>query len=574
MSAAIRSAWSRPPEKFFFCPGRDAGLSTLAPLPAMWRTRPRARLAAASVSAFPEISERIADHIDTHFRRRAFRAGIETTTVPVLLEDMVADGHFLSVGGKWLLSGAAGTRLRNRYLWKNEGRRDTDAETAEFFGRVQAEDPPSPPVYLGDTGTLPFVVDLRNGTNFYHFVTETLGQLCAIDHAGFAGPVHIHLKGEEVRPFIRAWVEALFPRLRGRVRFLTKRASYPHALSVLNGRHYYYQTAEKLIPSLDHLAPSSHFWKGREPDRNSQAVFAMNACDEMLVRLNATAHDLIKDGDWSHLPRRFWVARKSERNREMAGEAELIADLSKRGFAVVHFEDLSPLEQVAIMARAEVMISYHGAGFANMLFAGKDTHCIEIGTLQTCLFRWQDFMPHALASGCRYTSLFADYNIDDPEAGVDDRRGKALAPVALGRAGRAKVLGFIDAILGRVRVANLARLQELTDLLSRLEDYDALKRLLDAHPGAEKLDPDLMILRANALQGTGESGGAFDALLRAWRDTGDRPFLLERLILLGRDLGRDTAGLEAEHAAVFEKRAPVLKRKLRRYNASDELPVT
>ncbi|WP_371154920.1 glycosyltransferase 61 family protein [Jannaschia sp. 2305UL9-9] len=567
MNAAIRKSWSRPPEDFFFCPGIDPGLSTLAPLPPMWRTRPRARLAAGSVSAYPEVSERITDHIDTHFRRRAFRAGIETTTIPVLLEDVVADGHFLSVGGKWLLTGAAGTRLRNRYAWKNEGRRDTDAETSAYFARLQADDPPPPPVTNRPPSTLPFVIDLRNGTNFYHFLTETVGQLCAVDTQDFAGPVHIHTKGEEVRPFIRAWVEALFPRLRGRVRYLTRRASYDRALSVLNSRHYYYQTSERVIPSLDQHAPDSHFWKGRDPDRNSQAVFAMNSCDQSMVRLRETAHRLIADGDWSHLPRRFWVGRKSDRNREMAGETALTEQLAKRGFSVVYFEDLSPLEQVAIMARAEVMMSYHGAGFANMLFAGKDTHCIEVGTLQTCLYRWQDFMPHALASGCRYTSLFADYNVDDPQDALEDRQGKSLAPVALGPVGQAKVLGFVDALLGRVRVANLQRLQELADLLARLEDYEALKRLLDAHPGAEKLDPDLMILRANALQGTGDPGGAFDALAAAWQATGDRPFLLERLILLGRDLGRDTRASEAEHAAAFEKRATLLARKLRRQAA-------
>ncbi|MGB3409131.1 MAG: glycosyltransferase family 61 protein [Jannaschia sp.] len=567
--ASIRDTWTDAPEEFFFCPGRDPGLSLLAPLPQMWRTIPRARLAAASVSQAPQIAARIASHIDTHFKRRAFRAGIEMRTVPVVADGLAADGHFLSVGGKWLLSGAAGTRLRNRYVWKNEGLRDADAETVAFFSRVQAESPAAPPVTQDATDALPFVIDARNGTNFYHFLTETLGQLCIVDRDDYAGEVHIHLKGEEVRGFIRDWVDQIFPRLRGRLHFETGRKTYGRALTVLNARHYYYQTDDSVIPSLDHLAPDSHFWKGRLADRNSVGVLAMNSCDEMMVRLRETAFRRIADGSWDHLPRRFWVGRKSERQRDMAGEAELVAEMTRRGFATVYFEDLSPLEQVAIMSRAEVMASYHGAGFANMVFAGPQTHCIEIGTLQTCLFRWQDFMPHVLASGCRYTSLFGDYNLEDPEKDIDDRRGKALAPVALGVGGQARALGFIDAILGRVRVASVSRFSELAELLSMLEDHGALHRLFDTHKGIERKDPDLMILLANALQGTGDEDTAFDRLLEAWQATGDRPFLLERLILLGREIGRPTERQLSEHAQKYPTRAKLLTRKLRRRARGD-----
>ena len=563
MIAPLREQWTTPPEEFFFCPGRDRGLHLLAPLPLMWRNLPRARLAGASVSESPEIAERIESHVETHFKRRSFRAGIEMATVPVMAENLVADGHFLSIGGKWLLSGAAGTRLRNRYAWKNEGVRDADAETIAFFDAVQAEAPPAPPVTSLPTGALPFVVDARNGTNFYHFLTETLGQLCLVDTDDFTGEVFIHLKGEEVRDFIRAWVDQIFPRLVGRVHFETGRKTYDRALTVLNARHYYYQCGADVIPSLDHLAPDTHFWKGRSADRNSQGVLAMNSCDQMLLRLREKALERVADGNWDHLPRRFWVGRKSERQRDMAGESELVEEMRRRDFAVVYFEDLSPLEQVAIMSRAEVMASYHGAGFANMLFAGENTHCIEVGTLQTCLFRWQDFMPHVLASGCRYTSLFGDYNIPDPEE-ADERRGKSLAPVALGKAGQARALGFIDAILGRVRVASLKRFTELAELLSRLEDHGALRRLFETHRGVEKKDPDLMILWANALEGTSDTAGAFDALTAAWEMTGDRPFLLERLILLGCEIGRDTGPFETHHAARYPKRNALLERKIRR----------
>ncbi|MEL6585550.1 MAG: glycosyltransferase family 61 protein [Pseudomonadota bacterium] len=560
----IQDAWTAPPEDFFHSPGVDAGLHILTPLPQMWRVQPKARIAATSASAYPNIAAQITSHIERHFKRRAFRSGIEFATVPVLADHLCADGHFLSVNGKWLLSGAAGTRLRNRYAWKNEGVRDADAAVAAYFADVQAMDPPPPPISGKVTRHLPFVIDTRNGTNFYHFLTETLGQLWVVDHDDFEGPVHIHTKGEDVRPFLGAWIDALYPRLSGRVSFKREAEVYDQALTVLNGRHYYYQSGEAVMPSVDALAPDSHYWKGRVPDRNSMGVLAMNSCDEMLRRLRELGHARLADGDWDHLPRRFWVGRKSDRVRAMAGEAALIDALTTRGFAVVYFEDFTPLEQVALMARAEVMISYHGAGFANMVFAGPETHCIEIGTLQTCHFRWADFMPHVLASGCRYTSFFADYNIDNPQDGVDDRRGKDLASVALGDGGRAKLLQYLDAILGQVGLGSKAQFRDIADLLSRTEDHRALRRLFQAHVGAEEGDADLTILKANALIGTGALQDGFLALETAWQLTGNRPFLLERLILLGRELGRDTRRLEDLHGQNYPQHTQRLSRKMRR----------
>lgn len=555
--------WQRPAAEMFFAPGVDPGLSTLAPLPRMWRSVPRGRIAGASVSADDATAHRTVDHIDMHTRLRAFRAGIVTTTVLVHVTQLRAQEHFLAVGDRFLLTGAAGTRLRNRYVWKAQPGRDMDAEVARAFDRHRAA-AKAPDLHDGDVSRLPFVVDARNGTNFYHFVTETLCQLCAVDADWFRGDVHIHLKGPDISSFVMAWIEAIFPRLAGRVHLTRTDRDYGPALTVLNGRHWYCQTTDEVIPSLDPLAPDSHVWRGRQPERASQGMLAMNSCDEMLIRLRETALDRIAGQDWSHLPRRFWVGRKSVRDRAMAGEADLRADLARRGFETIYFEDFTPLEQVALMANADIMMSYHGAGFANMIFAGADTHCIEIGTLQTALFRWQDFMPHALASGCRYTSFFADYNLDDPEEQVDERRGKALAAVALTASGRARVLGFVDAVIGRVRVTSISRLTELARLLSRLEDHAALLRLIDGHRGAERREPNLHILKANALQALGRPRDAFDALVAAWEAGPPRAFLLERLILAGRDAGADTAAAEAEHAQRFPEHGKRLARKLRR----------
>jgi hypothetical protein len=151
------------------------------------------------------------------------------------------------------------------------------------------------------------------------------------------------------------------------------------------------------------------------------------------------------------------------------------------GFDYVVFENLSPLDQIAIMANAEMMVSYHGAGFTNMLFAGPQTYVLELGTLQTAIYRWGDFTSLAHASGCRYISFFADFNKGDPLSSPSfDLDG--IVPVALSDHGIAEVMTFIVAILGKL--PNLPTAQSVHSLADRLigvREYDRALALLENH---------------------------------------------------------------------------------------------
>ncbi|WP_281824167.1 glycosyltransferase family 61 protein [Jannaschia rubra] len=557
----VQLDWRRPPQEFFFAPGVDAGLWTTAPLPQMWERRPKGRIAAASVSDYDKFRTATRDYVTSTFRDRIFRSGLLMRTVPVVLENVTTEGHFLAIDGKHILNGAAGTRLRNKYSWANEGHFDADAETAAHFAELRAADP-VPPVWEGSIDGLDFVIDTRNAFNFYHFATETLGQLCLVDRDDFTGRVLIHSDRAEVKTFIRDWIDQIFPRLRGRVEFLSGNHSYDRCLSVLNARHLWFQTGASAIDGLEEEAPETPHWLGRVPDRKSMLVLDMNSCDDTLLLLRETALSRIEGGDWSHLPRRFWVGRKSQRHRPMKGEAALTRALAKRGFEIVYFEDYSPLEQVALLAQAEIMMSYHGAGFANMLFASPETHCIEIGTHQTCRFRWRDFLPHTIASGCRYTSLFADFNVDDPAEGPPIR-SRPLQAVRLGPDGQRKVLAYVDAILGQVRIDDPDWLAEVARMLARTGDTDALARLLDGHPNQTMADPDMMVQRANLHLAAGDPIAARLLLERAWEMTGNRPFLLERLVLLCERLGVEAPWAKL-HAARYPQRAGLLEQKLQR----------
>ena len=95
----------------------------------------------------------------------------------------------------------------------------------------------------------------------------------------------------------------------------------------------------------------------------------MNAVSSALIALRRRALRAVAGGNYDHLPQRFFVGRdeRQSRARHMEGEDLLFEHLQLFDFEYVVFESLAPLEQIALMARAEMMVSYHGAGFTNML---------------------------------------------------------------------------------------------------------------------------------------------------------------------------------------------------------------
>ncbi len=229
---------------------------------------------------------------------------------------------------------------------------------------------------------LPFAVDCRNTFNYYHFLTESLCQLSTLDDIGPDRPVFMHFPNqiEKSRGFTQSFVDALYPELQGRVTFERAPKSYDRVLCAYNLMNSYYHYPDSLVPPVDPLISSRTLWKGKQALRSSQGVLAMNSADRNLYRLRERGLRAIEGKDFSHLPKRFWVGREAShaRARSMEGEDELLEMLTMFGFQKVAFETLTPLEQVAIMANAEVMISYHGAGFANMLFANPKAHVLEL----------------------------------------------------------------------------------------------------------------------------------------------------------------------------------------------------
>ena len=533
-----------PTAALFHHPGRDPGLALTGPLAFLWRTREPAVIQGFAASAHDAMDARIDGFLAFTRKHKTFRKPVEINAVPVVLTGASFRKSFTTVQDKCLISGAAGIRLLNRYRWANENATENpDAALVAHFEASRNASPPAaipvadPALFQG----LDFAIESRNTFNFYHFITETLCQLCVLDEIAFTGRVFIHFPNheEKTRAFTRAFVEALFPELSGRVFFERTPKSYARVLSAFNFINALFLFPPDSFAGLNDLAPSDLVWKGSRAERASQALLSMNAIDRNLLRLRERALRALAGKDFSHLPRRFWVARGKEqaRDRAMHGEDDLLAMLKLFGFQRVEFEKLLPIEQIALMANAEMMISYHGAGFTNMLFASEAATVIEIGTLQTAIFRWGDFWPLANAAGCRYVAFFADYAKDDP---LTDPAfaSEGIVPVALSRRGMAVVLPYVVSVLGYLpdlaRAADLAR---LADQLQRTGLQDRALALLRRHAALIPGHFDLCRILAECLRHEGDSAGELQALRQAFAADPTRWYTLVQIAWSARRAG-------------------------------------
>jgi capsular polysaccharide biosynthesis protein len=75
--------------------------------------------------------------------------------------------------------------------------------------------------------------------------------------------------------------------------------------------------------------------------------------------------------------RRIYISRKSS-DRRLENETTIISNLLYYGFSAVELEKLSFREQIRLFRQAQVIISPHGSGLANLVFSSPGTIVIEL----------------------------------------------------------------------------------------------------------------------------------------------------------------------------------------------------
>ena len=83
------------------------------------------------------------------------------------------------------------------------------------------------------------------------------------------------------------------------------------------------------------------------------------------------------EGNEAGLPTRFYISRARAKSRRVSNEDELAPMLKSFGIEIVQAETLPIEEQAALFRNAELIVSPHGAGLANMLFSRR-TSIVEL----------------------------------------------------------------------------------------------------------------------------------------------------------------------------------------------------
>ncbi|WP_199258320.1 glycosyltransferase 61 family protein [Paracoccus binzhouensis] len=442
---------ARPPMSVFHMPGLHPGLSYLPPRPG-WILRPArgARVRLFAESDDPGLRRAQQNAIDRQ-QRRMLDSVMEINCAPVLLEDATFRNGFATIGERVWLNGAAGGRMRTRYDEKNRAEwRQSRLHDAFRRARRSAHQPL--PVWKEPVEDLPIAIELKNGFNYYHFTVETLGCLAAFADDDSGQPINLHLPQDHVRGFIPNFIAAVFPGIADRVAFVSRRQSYERVRAHYSHRHYLYQTGDERIRAAIAEPEVDPRWAGQlRSESLCCKTIAMASYDSSLRLLREHALCQLPARLVGERPRLVWMGRDEggeARARGITGHKSLLAELSARGFRVVAFEHLSPLEQIAQMQAADIVIAPHGAGLANMVYARPGALVIEIGTRQTQLHRWGDFLSAAHVSGCHYDTVFADV------AGLSDLGrvppvSDGLLGVHVGRNATRRILELVDEALAQ-----------------------------------------------------------------------------------------------------------------------------
>ncbi|MGJ8546124.1 MAG: glycosyltransferase 61 family protein [Sulfitobacter sp.] len=499
-----------------------------------WRAVDPAIICGFPASADDEMNQRISGFVAATQKNRQFTKAIEFDTVPALLSHAQFRKSYVLAEEKLLLNGSSGNRLLNQYCRDDADRaEDPEQELHRYFEECRRQNAAAAFAFAEpeEIAGMDFAVECRNTFNYFHFLTESLCQLCVLDQFDFQGTVYFHFPNSEdkQRDFAIGFVEALFPELAGRVVFERAPKDYDKVLTAydLIGCHFQF-------PQPETGGIAEYFPEGGKPlvGALGRNTLTMNSFRSSLASLRQRALKAVEGLDMSHLPRRFFVGRddRHARDRQMDGFEGLYDHLDLFGFQFVVFESMSPLEQIALMVNAEMMISCHGAGFANMLFANHDTWVVELGTYQTATSRWADFWPLAHVAGCRYVSFFADHKQDDPLR-EPIFAADGIVPVSLSEAGLARVMAFVVSVLGYVpKLANRAELLALSKGLLEAAEPERALAVLDAHIPLLESDVALCLIQADCHKELDEPKQELIALERAVRANPNRWQTLVRMI--------------------------------------------
>lgn len=442
-----------PPMNMFHMPTLHSGMHYIPPRPG-WVIRPGSAgkirgFAASENQAMCAMQRETIANMD----KRLMNGVMEINSSPVVLERAEFRKGGVLISGRAWLNGASGDRLRRKYdRANNEAPRQR--RLSDAFARARRRGGPQLPVWKDEVDRLDIAIEVKNGFNYYHFTQESLGGLAHFAADESDRPINLHLPPGDVRDFVMGFVSAIFPQLADRVRIIRRAKRYKCVRSVYSHRHYLYQVADERIGQAAAETTEGRWGRPRQ-DMMNRRIVGMSSYDSCLRLLREHALRRVPQSLVSTMPKLVWMGRDESgdaRARGISGHEPLLKELQVRGFDMVVFEHLTPIEQIAAMQAADIVIAPHGAGLVNMVYARPDALVIEIGSRQTQLHRWGVFHSAAHVSGCSYDTVFADI-MGAPKPDRVPPISSGLLGVTLGRRAINRVLRIVEDALNARRQA-------------------------------------------------------------------------------------------------------------------------
>ncbi|MDB6176256.1 glycosyltransferase 61 family protein [Paracoccus sp. Z330] len=278
---------------------------------------------------------------------------------------------------------------------------------------------------------LPVYVQAREIHYFFHFMTETLPQFVTIRDAGLQGPITL-CDLNDPPAYVMGFIETLFPELADRVTVSGKRHDVSDALIVADLEDLSRTHGAIEPPRLD--ADTSAQQQNPHGLLGISTMFS-NSHSVNLKRVAETGRDLVAKMDKSHLPKRFVISRRKAKRRKLIGEEKLLELLEPLGFEPFVAEDYSPMEQIAAFSQAEMIVSPHGAGMTNIMFASPNCHAIEL-TQRQYVGRARHFIRLADIARCGYEIVLCDESGDNYEMKANVGNDVAITTDAAARIAR------------------------------------------------------------------------------------------------------------------------------------------
>ena len=437
--------FTRPSTEVFHLPSVHPGMHYIQSQPdPLLRKVPAADLRIFAASDHDPILEMQQSAIDRQ-EQRLPRAAMEIASAPVVLQRAQFRPYFTTIAGRAWLNGASGDRLWHQL---DSHLRDDAAREAlhDSFRHARAADRAPAPVWPDAADDLEIALGLMHGVGHERALSGMLSGLAHFAQDGSDQIINLHVPSGGFADELALFVEALFPQLAPRLRFRSAPRRYEAVRSIFSHRHYLYQVQDDGVD--DSLQQAGWPMPGSAPQSRRQVAVASYDSGMRLARQAGLAQ--VSPELRASMPSLVWIAPRGG-DGALTGQAALLEDLRQRGFAQLRPERLTPLQRIAAMQTADIVVIPQGAAVSETFWLRPDALVIHLMACQNLIQSAGDLLPLAHVAGCRFHVVFVDIaDVTTP----DDmpRRAAQQHSLQIGRRATARVTQMIDAELqGRQR---------------------------------------------------------------------------------------------------------------------------